>query len=76
MVGVEPFHQGPACVQRELQARIAFKQIEKWLVAVAIRLLEDVIEIANGLMIMQDKDEPDGLHFWLARLMTFVANLR
>jgi hypothetical protein len=27
-------------------------------------------------MIVQDKDEPDGLHFWLARLMTFVANLR
>jgi hypothetical protein len=76
MVGVEPFHQRPARVQRELQARIAFEQIEKRLITVAIGLLEYVIEIADGLMIVQDKDEPDGLHFWMARLMTFVANLR
>ncbi len=55
MMRVEPFDQRAARVQRELQIGIALEQIEKWPVAILIRLLENTIEIADGLMIVQNE---------------------
>src|SRR5262245_32213168 len=59
MVRIEPFHQGPARVQRELQIRIALEQIKKRAVAVLIGLLEDAVEVPDRLMVVKNKQEAD-----------------
>jgi hypothetical protein len=42
-------------VQRERQVGVALEDIEKRQVAILIRLLEDTVEISDGLMIMQNQ---------------------
>ena len=60
MVGIEPFHQVAARVQADAQRRILFEQIEKRLVAVPIRLLENAVEVADRLVIVQDEGKVNG----------------
>ena len=44
---------------------IALEDVEERPIAVLIGLLEDVVEVADGLMIVQDEDEADGVrHRW------------
>ena len=64
MLDVEPFHQRAAGVQADLQRLVAAEDVEKRPVAVLVGLLEDVVEIADGLMIVEDQDESNGIgHF-------------
>ena len=69
-MGVEPFQQRAAGVQAHLQIRIALEHVQERQVAVLIRLLEDVVEVADGLVVVQDEDEADGecdIGRWCAR---------
>ena len=52
----QPFHQRAAGVQRDRQVRVLLEDIEKRAVAVLVRLLEDAVEIADRLMVVQDDD--------------------
>ena len=61
VVRVQPLHQRAAGVQPHLQLRIALEDVEKRPVAVLVRLLEDVVEVADRLMVVQDEDEADGV---------------
>ena len=56
----QPFHQGPAGVQGDSQIDVRFKNLEKGKIAVAICAFEDVVEVANRLVIMQDHAEAEG----------------
>ena len=67
MVDVEPLHQRPAGVQGHLQARIALEDVQKRPVAVLIGLLENVVEIADRLMVVQDKQEPNAVRHLFVR---------
>ena len=57
MMRVEPFHQRAAGVQRDPHVRILLEHIEKRPIAVLIGLLENAVEIADRLMIVQGEDE-------------------
>ena len=57
MMRIEPFDQRAAGVQRDLELRVAFEQIEKRPVAVLIGLLENTIEVADRLMIVQNEQK-------------------
>jgi hypothetical protein len=46
-------------MQRHLEITERFEDVQEWLVAVSIRLVKDVIKIANGLVIMQDEAEAE-----------------
>ena len=69
MMRVQPFHQRPAGVQRDPQMGILLEQVEEQPVAVLIRLLEDAVEIADRLVIVQGEDEANRLCMgsWQAR---------
>ena len=60
MASVEPFGERAARVQAEPHAGMPLEQFEQWQVAVLIGLLDDVVEVADGLMIVEDEDEADG----------------
>ena len=55
----QPFHQAAAGVQGQRDFRIAFDQVEKGSVTVAVGAFKDAVEIPDRLMIVQTKDEPD-----------------
>ena len=55
----QPFHQAAAGVQGKRDFRIAFDQVEKGSVTVAVGAFKDAVEIPDRLMIVQTKDEPD-----------------
>ena len=57
----EPFHQRAADVQRNLQRGIAAEDVEKVAIAVVERPLENVVEVADGLMVVQGEDETDAV---------------
>ena len=57
MMLIQPLHQAAACVQRNPNRWKLFKQIQKRQVAVLIRRLEDVVEIADRLVVVQDQTE-------------------
>jgi hypothetical protein len=40
-------------VQRHLQRFIAAKDLDEWIVTIFKRLLEDMVEVADGLMVVQ-----------------------
>ncbi len=61
MVRVEPFHQRAAGVQGDPQRLVAAEDVEKRQVAVLVGLLENVVEIADGLMIVEGQDQADGV---------------
>jgi hypothetical protein len=47
---------------RDLHLRKLFKDIEEWFVGMVIGMRKDMVEIANGLMIMSSEDEVDCFH--------------
>ncbi len=59
--GVEPFHQRTAGVQGDSQRLVAAENVEKRQIAVFVGLLENVFEVADGLMIMEGEDQTDGI---------------
>ena len=70
VVGVmagEPFHQRAADVQRNFQRRVAAENVQEHAVAVVVGALEDFIEIADGLVIVQGEDETDWVGHDLVR---------
>ena len=52
---VEPFHQRPAGVQRDRQIRVGLEDVQERQVAVLIGLLEDAVEVADRLVVVQDQ---------------------
>ena len=58
---VEPFHQRTAGVQGDPQGLVTAENIEERPIAVLVGLLEDVVEVTDGLMIVQGKDQADGV---------------
>ena len=61
MMRVEPFDQRAAGVQRDSQMRELLEHIQKRPVAVLVGLLEDAVEIADRLMIVQREDETESV---------------
>ena len=57
----EPFHQRAADVQRNLQRRVAAENVQEGAIAVVERLLEDVVEVADGLVVVQGQDQTDAV---------------
>jgi hypothetical protein len=55
MMLVEPLHEWSAGVQSDSQRVILLEDIEERTIAVFVSLLEDTVEIADRLMIMQDQ---------------------
>ena len=53
----QPFHQRPAGVQGDGDFGILLEQFEEGPVAVAVGVLEDAVEVADGLMIVQGEDK-------------------
>jgi hypothetical protein len=49
-------------VEHRREELVGGKMLEDWSVHVSNVLLEDVIEVANRLMQMEAKDEPDRSH--------------
>ena len=49
-------------MQRNVQVRKRFEDVQKWKVAVLVSLFEYAIKVANGLMVVQDEAESNG---WL-----------
>ncbi len=61
MMRVEPLQQRTAGVQADLERLVRLEDIEKRQVAVLIRLLEDVVEVADRLVIVADENQADGV---------------
>ena len=61
MMRGQPFHQRAAGVQRHLQRLVAAEDFQERAVAVVERLLEDVVEIADGLVVVQGQNEADAI---------------
>jgi hypothetical protein len=62
MIGVEPLHERSAGVQADLERLVGLEHIEERLVAVLVSLLEDVVEVAGGLVIVTDENQADSIH--------------
>ncbi len=61
VVGVEPLHERAAGVQRDLQPLIAAEDFEEGPVAVLVGLLENVLKVADRLVIVENEGKADGL---------------
>ena len=57
----KPLHQWPAGVQSDRKI-VPLEDIEKRLIGILIRLLENAVEIADRLMIVQDQAETNRIH--------------
>jgi hypothetical protein len=55
----QPVEQAAGNMQHHWQLGKFFQDIQEWRVAVAIRILEDPIKIADGLMIVECQDQSD-----------------
>ncbi len=66
----QPFHERAADVQRHPQRRIAAEDVQKRAIAVVEGLLEDVVEIADGLVIVQGENQTDAMGH--VRLVAFA----
>ena len=60
MVAVQPLRQRSARVQGQPDTGMAFEQFQQRQVAVAVGLFDDTVKIADGLMVVENEDEPDG----------------
>ena len=61
LVGREPFQERSADVKRNLQRGVAAEHVEEVAIAVVVRLLEYVVEVADGLMIVDREDQANGV---------------
>jgi len=59
-------------VQADLEARVSFQNLQKREIAVGKGVLEHVLEIADGLMIVNGESEFDFLH--MARLRIVMSS--
>ena len=65
MVEVEPLCQWPAGVEGEANAGVLLEKVEHRQVGIAVGLLDDPVEVADGLVVMENKHEADsGVHRW------------
>ena len=76
VLGVEPLHQRAAGVQGDLQRLVAGEHVEERPVAVLVGLLEDVVEIADRLVVVQGQDEADGDWACWRRCYAFDGRVR
>ncbi len=53
----QPLHERPTRVQGNGDFGILVEQFQKWPIAVAVGVVEDMAEIADGLMIVQRQNE-------------------
>ena len=60
VVPVEPFGQRSARMERQPDAGMPFEQFQERQVAVLVGLLDDAVEVADGLVVVENEDEPDG----------------
>ena len=58
----QPFQERSGGVQGERDLRIVFQHVQKRAIAVAIGLLEDAVEIAHRLVVVQGEDQANGGH--------------
>ena len=58
----QPFQQRARGVQDEGDLGIALEHVEERQVAVAVGLLEDAVEVADGLVVVQGEDQADAGH--------------
>ena len=56
---VEPLHQRAAGVQRDLQRVKRLEDLQERQVAVLVRLLENVVKVADRLVVVQGQAESD-----------------
>ena len=61
MAGVEPLHQRAARMETNLQSFIPLEDVEERQIAVLVRLLEDSVEVADWLMVVQDEHKAQRL---------------
>jgi hypothetical protein len=54
---LHPFEQRPGIMQTHSNGRMAKQHFDEWPVGVRVRLLEDIVEISNGLMRVNEKDQ-------------------
>ena len=69
VLGRQPFEQAAARVERDLEVgRVAGKDVQERLVALLVRLLDDAVEVADRLVVMQRQNQADGIrHDLLSR---------
>jgi hypothetical protein len=60
MAAIEPLGERAARVQAEPHAGMPLEQFEQRQITVLIRLLDDIVEVADGLMVVEDEDEANG----------------
>ena len=60
VVPVKPFGQWATGMQCQSNAGMTFKQFQERQVAVLVGLLDDAVKVADGLVVVEDEDEPDG----------------
>ena len=58
----DPLEEGPAGVQGEAQLGVPLEEREEGLVGVVVRLLEDAVEIADRLMVVNDDNQGHVAH--------------
>jgi hypothetical protein len=61
MVLFDPGEQRAGIVKANMHAGMPFKDFDEWQIATSVGLLENVIEIADGLMRV---DEEDQMELW------------
>jgi hypothetical protein len=64
-----PLQQDPGEMQADLEARVPLQYLQKREIAVVISMLEHVLEIADGLMIVNGESEFDFLHNTCLRMV-------
>src|SRR5262245_15615874 len=58
---VEPLHERPASMQRDGKI-VLLKNVEKKLIRVLVGLLEDAVEVADRLVVVQDEAKTNRIH--------------
>ena len=65
VLAVEPFCERSARVQAEPDAGMPLEQIQQREITIAVGLFDHLVEVADGLMIVEDEDEANGSrHEW------------
>ena len=62
-MAIKPFSQRAAGVQCQANPPVPLKQLEQRQIAIAVGLLNHLVEVADGLMIVEHKDNPNS--WWL-----------
>ena len=61
MMFLQPLHQGAAGVQRDPQIGVRFEHVQKRSIAVLVGLFEDILKVADRLVIVEYETQADGI---------------